>query len=103
MVNEIKISKRLERMRKEVEVIERQKREFLENILNTAKSEFEKYERGYKVFSIAHSNRSYFSLDDNTVSTIINTLADSYKCKLNSLAISQPPLSNKVYTLVFEK
>jgi hypothetical protein len=50
MVDEIKISKRIERIRNEAEVIERQKIKFLDNILNTAKSEFENYEKGYKVF-----------------------------------------------------
>jgi len=103
MTKEIKLSKRLERIKKESEILEKQKKEFLEGILNSAKPEFENYKRGYKVFSIVHSNRHYFSLDDDMVSSVINTLATSYKCKFNSLAVSQPPLSNKVYTLTFEK
>lgn len=103
MVNKKRISERLQRVKEEENTIKKQKEAFLECILQTAKPEFENYEKGYKVFSIIHSHRHYFSLDDDMITNIVNNLTESYKCKLNSLAVSQPPLSPKEYTLTFEK
>lgn len=105
---EFKVIKKLE---KEKEFIEKEKNKFIGNFLRNAAPEFEKYGKGYKIFSVTTGKTTYFSLDDKMVTRIANRLVKLYACKLLSASQTYLPqtdssinyLPPKLYTLTFKK
>lgn len=86
--------------KRERDMIEKEKEEFIRDVLITAEKEFKDYKKGYKIFSVEKKKRYHFKLEDTQVTDITNSLTKMYKCKLLSVSQTNSP---KSYTLTFEK
>lgn len=83
---------------------EKQKREFLKEIIEKAEKEFKEYKKGYKAFSVIYPGLKFFSIDDKILTNIENHLTEKYNCKLISLSTNTYNDSPKErYIFTFKK
>ena len=82
--------------------IEKERKEFLEEILSDAQERFKDYEQGYRAFSVKFPKGKHFSIDDEIIDLITNAITSNYKCNYRSLSLTEV-IYPKSYTFTFYK
>jgi len=92
----------LKRSEKEEKTANKERSKFLADIITKAKDEFQHYEQGYRAFSVKCPKNQHFSMDDEILTTIIDSITNAYECKNTGFALTEI-VYPKSYTFTFYK
>lgn len=92
----------LKKFENEEKIANKERKEFLAETIKTAKKEFQNYEQGYRTFSVGCPKRKHFSIDDEILTTIIDSITNAYECDYKSLSLTDI-IYPKSYTFTFYK